>query len=712
MDIYTNLSSHFVQLNVLGDYLSETSQKYLKIAAVALGIITAAAAAYYVYTRFFNKKNDNPRKVIQRPVVQAPTPPVRPVAPVAPAPVYVPPQRPTPPVQRPDPIVDKPRVVPAAPRPPVDVKPQPPKPQKTEDDEWARAIQAADEADRMEQEILEQVLKDSLKDSKDKHPVPAKPAKPAAPVAPAPAPAAPAKVIDTPDLSKVDTKPDDKKPAPEDKTPSDKKPDDKESGDTKKDDKKGADDKLPDDVKPFDKPPDDLIVLVDKIIPVDEKPPVDVPPIDPPKPVDVKKDPKVPVAPFSKQVDELMDKVSANVFTNSSFSTQKAFKVISSQTNQEILGVLLELVAEYERRYPQFRKIGYGEPVDHYNANVDNPGLDVKYLTLVSLPNLLKYGQRIIDDFTKFNFLGGAHHYGHNSGLNLFATYTGNTVDLDTELDVETEQEALAKAREKIVEFGKRCGLVAPKGGELTAEEVARQMPRRKLELPQPHMPYIHQAQLNTDRSNYGIWSRINPRTKKLCYFVNVPNCDVILSATLRFPYMLAELAWRAKDANHGTFSKEFLDDFFTRGLSEMCFNQKIMTFSTFHAEWMAKFDGGVETAEETARRKVLSGEFGIHLKLMGPDLAIKTALSRGTLFNVLSDFDLEKNGRALDQWLKEETDGIIAKLTQKGLWETYLYRAEEPSADNTQGSDYFLLDKASLVSCLKAYYEAYLKYS
>lgn len=421
---------------------------------------------------------------------------------------------------------------------------------------------------------------------------------------------------------------------------------------------------------------------------------------------------RAPAAPFAKMVDETMHEVSENIFTNRSFSVKKATSRVEPH-HAQILNLLNELVAEFEKRHPQSYRLTYGQQVPAYFAQVKDQSDDYrKYLSLCGIRNMLRYGEQIIHDFAQQDFLGGAHHYGSMDGLNAFKHYTGNTVDLDTQLDPQITQpdEAINKAKELIIAFGKRCGLQSP-SGELTAEEVARQLPHRKLDLPYPGQP-IHMAMDHTDRSNHGIWSRQHPTTGRLDHYVNVPNCDVVLSATLRFPYMVAELVWRAKAANGGKMSNEFLDDLFARGISDMCFNDKIKAFSAFHLDWMAQFDGVAETPEETVQAKILNGDFGDALKDIGPDKAIKEAFNPSKLAQFFDPFEfrVKVDGVATpkDQWIETIMPVCIDKLTEKKLWKAALYQSHKETGDHIeQDNDYFLLDEASLKSFLKQYYHA-----
>lgn len=419
------------------------------------------------------------------------------------------------------------------------------------------------------------------------------------------------------------------------------------------------------------------------------------------------KKPNVPYAPFAELVDRVCDDVANNVFTNPNYSTTKAFEAIPKKTNQQVLTILNELIAEFERRYNRHHNlIGYQEQVPAYFAQVDDFGStndDKKYLALVGIRNMLAFGPRVIDDFCRQNFLGGAHHYGydqgpHAKGLNLFKYYTGTVVDLDTELDAKSDQEALAKARELIVQFGKKCGLKGSGNSELTAEDVARLLPNRKLHLPKQSWDPIPISSSNTDRSNHGLWKRQHPTSGKMSYFVNVPNCELVVAATLRFPYMIAELAWRAKEANGGKFSDDFLNAFFKDGLSTMCFNDKTNRFINFQVDWKAKFDGS-ETPEETIRGKIESGALGEELRNKGADQAMKEAFTQMTLMNFLdNEGSLTVNGMAEEEWIKQAKPKCIAILKSGDRWLKSLYRTDSEG-------EYFLVNESTLAQILKPLY-------
>lgn len=411
-------------------------------------------------------------------------------------------------------------------------------------------------------------------------------------------------------------------------------------------------------------------------------------------------------APFAKQVERVCSQITENIFADSTFSAQKAFSAIDQTTHQQIITLFNELVAEFEKSHYIYQKIGFGDAVPPYFANVKNETESQrKYLSLVGIRNMLKYGPNIVDDFRDKKFIGGEHHYGINKGLQAFKYYTGNAVDLDTEIDATNDQEALLIARERIVKFGKICGLKGMAGQELTAEQVTQKMPERKLDIPQ-RGGFIHDVgQSNTDRSNHGIWKRTSPMNFKTHYFVNVPDCDIVLIATLRLPYLIAELAYRAKESGGGVFPKHFLDDLFQNGISDMCFNDKVRQFMDFYMTWSAKFDGSLQSPEDEVRKTIEKGDFGETLRLKGADAAIKEAYDRNKLIDFFNVYNYAHNPmQSEDQWINNVIEGAIEILKVAGLWENVLYRSGE-------GQDYFLLNKSTLALFLKDYYSNYLPY-
>ena len=666
MSIYTNLSLSFAQMSSLDPwkFLSDNSRKFAIITAVALAILGVAAAVYYAVKCYSAKKIYAPSPLPSPLPVPHHSPKPIPNPPKVDPEVYVNPPPPLPPFKTPQ----------GSPQPEAffsviaikngngkqtdaDDKQKPHHPPQKVDDADALAFAEAQRI-AQEEEELERALRESVKEQ----------TKPVEPPTPPIKDDLQEQIKDLTHLM-VDT----------------------------------SSVGIPLDVQDWnlsqfkDKDPAPLTPVPEPV-----KPEVQPAPAQPKKP-------NVPYAPFSELVDQICDEVANNVFIDPNYSTTKAFNAIPHKTHQQILAILNELVAEFEKRHNRHHNlIKYQDPVPAYFAQVDDFGTtseDKKYLALVGIRNMLAFGPRIIDDFCRQHFLGGAHHYGYDQGpnakgLNLFKYYTGTVVDLDTVVEAKSDQEAILKAKELIVQFGKRCGMTGFAGRELTAEDVAAAMPNRKLHLPKNAWDPIPQSQSNTDRSNHGIWKRQNPQTMKMEYFVNVPNCELVVAATLRFPYMIAELAWRAKEANGGKFSDEFLKDFFKEGLSTMCFNDKMNRFINFQVDWKAKFDGS-ETPEETVRGKIESGALGEELRNKGADQAMKEAFTQKTLTNFL-DQNLNVGGMEKESWIKKMLPICVNLLKQQKRWTNTLYRT-----DNT--SEYFLLDENAVVDVLKPLYDVIL---
>lgn len=433
----------------------------------------------------------------------------------------------------------------------------------------------------------------------------------------------------------------------------------------------------------------------------------------------------IPQAPFSDKVDSILKEVTEKIFYPT-FPIVTVFETINEK--MDILDLFNELIKEFEMRHPPHKKIKYGDQVPSYFANVDDDKSNdaKKYLSLVGIRNMLMMGPQIIDDLRKQLFLGGKHHYLPKEGLDAFSYYTGTTVDLDTVLKADNDKEAIKEAEKYIIDFGKACGL----SGNLTAKAVAKQLPNRKLNLPETYQMVHDSGTSDTDRSNYGIWKRKDLKTHKYVYYVNVPKCDVVLNCTLRFPYMITELVWRAKEANGGKMSKEFLDDFFKEGLSTMCFNDKIKKFIDFYSRWKPIFDG-VETSEVSALRKLLEGVFGDPFKAIGTHqlLGFPNQDSLSIFFDSVDfkwlgkKFEFKIQGIKKDSWilihlpicyaiLKEQGYGNLSEIEEKGqkktIWVPNILYRHQPAnpTDKEEDKDYFPLDEIALKSFLSYYYD------
>jgi hypothetical protein len=413
--------------------------------------------------------------------------------------------------------------------------------------------------------------------------------------------------------------------------------------------------------------------------------------------------PKIEQAPFTPAFDAVCQKVATSFLLDTQvFSVETAFLELASH-EAKVVELLDELVGEFWNRNPQALFLAYKEPVPAYFANVAHQSKEErKYLSLAGIRNLVHIGPRVVDDFRALNFLGGVHHYGFDKGLHALRYYTGTTVDLDTEISAKDDQEAISMAKELIVAFGKKLGLQSKNRTELTAEEIAFQMPHRKLTLPLAGKP-VHYAESHQDRSNFGIWTREGHELANQLYFVNVPNFDLVLSSTLRLPYMVAELAWRAKASNNNVLPQEFLDDFFKNGLSDKCFNEKFRLFNEFYLKWIPKFDGTL-TAEETALQQLSSGAFGEYLKSQDPTAVIERKSTRASLCELFYKHGFSVDAITPDTFANNELNRCIEILQNEGLWEKSLYQTES-------GSEYFLLNESTLKIFLKDGLYRYLKF-
>ena len=404
-----------------------------------------------------------------------------------------------------------------------------------------------------------------------------------------------------------------------------------------------------------------------------------------------------------------MQKLQKKVFTDPSFSADHALRSIrapSSAFGRQIPPLFQEIKLRFETKYKDElnETLTIGQKVPEYLANVSDfeTPIQKKYRSLVGLCNLFEHGPSIIDDLSEKKFIGGIHHYEKKKGLNAFKYFTGNTVDLDVPLTTKKPQEALKQAKELIVQFGKACGLSGKDGNELTAEEVYRLLPDRKLDLPAEEY-YIHDVgQDNKDRSNYGIWKRQNPSTKEKFYYVNVPKIEIVMVAVLKLPYMLAELLDKVKHFQGGKLYDEFCDAFFEDGLSTACFNDKASTLINFHNEWKYKLEGGL-TPEEEVTQKIKNGDFGFELQKIGAISALHNTQTRDSLMHLMFSInDIEDINLSFKQWNSQEIDRVRKILTQKGLWEKVLYQSEK-------GKDYFLLNDSTLNSFMVDLYQSLL---
>ncbi|MFI0434588.1 MAG: hypothetical protein ACH350_02515 [Parachlamydiaceae bacterium] len=399
------------------------------------------------------------------------------------------------------------------------------------------------------------------------------------------------------------------------------------------------------------------------------------------------------------EIEDLCGKIAEHSFSNRSFSATESIKQIEPQIKQEIENTLHEIVKEFEQRFRISHKLIYGSEVPAYYANdsTGNTPDQRKYLSLAGIRNLLMVGPSIIDDFRDTQYLGGEHHYQEKKGLKAFKFYTGNTVDLDTKIEAKNDREALQIAETMVVKFGEKCG-VRPLLNKLTASAVSQALPKRKLHLPPSHEPIHNAGGSHTDRSNHGIWKRTFRNETE--YYVNIPNHDIVLLATLRLPYMLAELAYMTKHYKNGSLLNEFYTQLFNKGISDKCFNDKARTFLDFYHTWKAKLNE-IPSPEEEARHKLATGGFGQSLKELDAHDVIANAYDQGKLSELLSNYNMtSQDGLCEKEWITKNKPQIVQLLNTLSLWEKVLYRTEA-------GKDYFLLNESTLTTFLPSYYKA-----
>ena len=413
-----------------------------------------------------------------------------------------------------------------------------------------------------------------------------------------------------------------------------------------------------------------------------------------------------------KTIEDQCALIAENAYnTNNHISAVEIMNQIDPEMERNILEALEDIVTQFENKnnIPHHLKKKLHQYVPPYFATQttlsNEQEINRKYLSLVGIRNLFKAGPTIIDDFQKKLYLGGEHHYLDRSsdysryhpmeGLKLFKYYTGTVVDLDTELDCKNDVEAIAEARKIIIKFGKDCGVA-----HSTAEEVARALPNRKLNLPRSGDPIRNVNSDNADRSNSGIWKRQPPGSSKTHYYVNVPNLDIVILATLRLPYMMAELALLTREYQGGKLMNEFYETLFKEGLSDKCFNDKAKQFIEFYHNWKAKLEDTL-TPEEIATEKLQKGEFGVFLKQRKAEDVIKEGYNLATFSNLIANderFDSKNGLNSVDEWISKYQPTIINMLKEKNIWERALFHRED-------GKDYFLINESMLNLFLKEYY-------
>ena len=415
-----------------------------------------------------------------------------------------------------------------------------------------------------------------------------------------------------------------------------------------------------------------------------------------------------PVLLSFKEVDDAYSTIWEKIFTDPSFSVVQTLSDFSlnSEFGQKINTFLQKIKTKFENKYiSNDSRIKIGESVETYYANANNGVSDyvIKYRSIVGICNLFVYGAKILDDLKEKEFIGGEDNYENEKGLNIFKKYTGNTVDLDQNLGKDREK-ALDQAREKIIEFGKIYGL----GDNLTAKEVAKKLLNRKLKLPSSSNKSFYRSSNNTDRCNAGIWEwSLNGPCS---YFVNVPDFNNI-KAVFRLPYLLAELVDKAEHFKEGQHFDEFCNDFFDKGLSLKCYNDKAEVMINFYQLWIAKLEGAL-SPEEEVRQKIEKGDFGPSLQYNGADYALRNVINDKILLRRFSnELNMKSYSQAsFNEWMKldktkKKVQAFKEALINQRLWEKSLYRGDE------EGGDYFLFDEKTLEVFLRGLHANLLKY-
>lgn len=417
---------------------------------------------------------------------------------------------------------------------------------------------------------------------------------------------------------------------------------------------------------------------------------------------------------FGTLCGKLEDEVLKNHDKN--FVVDQIKTIRDQNTHDQILGLLNEIIVKYEQKYnvPRYWKKNYGDLIPSYFANDAGGQTDVqrKYLSLLGIRNLLKFGPEIVDEFREKSFIGGVQHYDSHKGINKLKAFTGTLVDLDTEFDAKNDAEALKLAQAKIVQFGDKCGLKNSNGNDLTAGDVQNHLPTRKLKLPNLFRgEHIHKSHSHTDRSNHGIWKYTKPGSFKPDYYVNVPNLGTVLSATLMMPYMLAELLYLTKEysvkQNDTKILNDFYQEFFTTALSDKCMNEKADKLNVFYISWKEKLTPS-KTVEEIAHENIVSGKFGSKLQSQDPKQVIEKALTRIKLIDFVMEKDPDDDIKYLPDyatWVIQEAPKIKKILLEEQLWENALYRTDDDPDAMGKYKDYFLLNENSFNEFIKSYY-------
>jgi hypothetical protein len=233
-------------------------------------------------------------------------------------------------------------------------------------------------------------------------------------------------------------------------------------------------------------------------------------------------------------------------------------------------------------------RIQFGNPVPAYFANA-NGGQSIwhrKYLSLLGLRNLVKYGPEIFLEMREKLFSGFTGDYADKTGPHKMKYYTGNVVDLDTCV-LRCHEAATLKAMNELAarqglppfddaaalagsEFGKRIAVNQAKtmidafAQRFKLSTVEKKKRRITLDAEDLVMPT---ATNNEDRGRCAVW--VYQNLGILTFHANVPTMSDVYGALLLAPYHLAKAYLLTDDTQAG------LEDFFENAVSDSCFNAK-----------------------------------------------------------------------------------------------------------------------------------------
>lgn len=406
------------------------------------------------------------------------------------------------------------------------------------------------------------------------------------------------------------------------------------------------------------------------------------------------------------------------ILADPKYSVASAFQTLPRKRQAEMLQVWNDLIKAFQDRkfknkyghspYDRVLSLKAGDPVPQYFAHVAGSHSDWerKYLSLCGMRNLLLQGPRIIDDLKEKKFIDGFDNYSHGKGLRALQYYTGNTVDLNAEIDASNDREAIEEAKTRIVNFGKMCGIRNAK----TAEQVAAALPSRKLHFENGR--FVHDSGADyKDRGRFGIWKRNNH------YYVHVPDVEAAIPAILRLPYMVLEMACTDMEKNGGQFSDKFLEELFDN-ISTKCFNNKLQQLNKMYSQW--KSTGGLNEAELAAKalsdleKNIEKGNFGKEIQAKGFSVAMKEAKTRDDLLMMmtldednLADYmdgehcPVGRGNEAAKAWAEKHRAFFKQYFQEKGLYKQSLYRTDD-------ASPYVIFDKKVLNECLISFFDAF----